>query len=345
MNSADPVARDKLTRGVRTDAAAWLARLHGPNRNAQTERGFRRWLQADGAHAAAFEMVTEVWDKAGRIRRPAYSALAPAVGRTRFGFAMAGAAMVACTVLVSVLVTMQLLRKDVTSTGVGEQRIITLDDGSRMFLNTATRIDVRYDSHERRVLLLEGEALFEVAREPSRPFVVDAGERQVLALGTSFLVRRSDAVLAVTLVDGSIEVAPVGQSVAADAASAAAGEGRRISVPGQRLTFAVGQAVDQAPQLDSPSLEKITAWRQGQVAFDDVPLADAVAEMNRYSKVRLELQDPQATDIRISGIFRAGDAANFARALAATYELRVTAGGKRIVLDTAPQASAPPEQF
>ena len=100
------------------------------------------------------------------------------------------------------------LRSDAVVTGVGEQRTLTLEDGTRIQLNTDTRAVVRYDERLRRVELEKGEAMFEVARRPDWPFVVTAGDRQIRALGTAFVVRREAEVLAVTLVEGKVTVTP-----------------------------------------------------------------------------------------------------------------------------------------
>jgi transmembrane sensor len=101
------------------------------------------------------------------------------------------------------------LNRDNTAftTGVGEQRMITLQDGSRIYLNSDTRLTVRLDKNRRLVRLAGGEALFDVAKNPSRPFIVDAGEMQVRAVGTEFVVRRDPHELAVTLVEGTVRIA------------------------------------------------------------------------------------------------------------------------------------------
>src|SRR5690606_28626324 len=109
----------------------------------------------------------------------------------------------------------------VVRTGVGEQRTVTLEDGSRVSLNTATRLSLHFDRGVRRVRLQSGEALFEVARDPGRPFVVESGDRQVRALGTAFIVRRDAGRIAVTLMEGSVEVAPVGGTAGDEAVSVA----------------------------------------------------------------------------------------------------------------------------
>jgi transmembrane sensor len=199
------------------------------------------------------------------------------------------------------------------------------------------------------VRLQAGEALFEVARDASRPFVVESGGREVRALGTSFIVRREAGQLAVILMEGKVRVAPTtgshsdgsgtrtfqvtGQqsasgradSVMADAAASI------VLVPGQRLM--VTDSADQAT-VDRPRLEPLTAWQRGLVALDYTPLSEAIAEMNRYSDVKLVIDDPRIGSARISGVFRAGDSSSFALAVAKTHGLRLVEQGRQITLST-----------
>jgi transmembrane sensor len=206
------------------------------------------------------------------------------------------------------------------TTAVGEQRSLTLTDGTRIYLNTDTRLFVHETERQRRVQLESGEALFDVAQDPQRPFVVTAGNREIMALGTSFVIRRDPRQLVVTLMEGKV-------AVTADGARTQAGA--TVMTPGQRITF-TERAV---PRLDAPTLETVTAWRRGEVVLDRTRLQDAVSEMNRYSAVKLRIDDPRVENILVSGIFRAGDSARFARAVAETYHLSVEEERQVIVID------------
>jgi transmembrane sensor len=218
-------------------------------------------------------------------------------------------------------------------------------------LNTASRIHVRYDRATRRVVLDEGEAYFEVAKHADWPFIVTAGGRQVVARGTAFLVRRDEGTLAVTLVEGRVTVAPAGEAVtslpaasvsptstqgSSSPALSESGSGPDITLaPGQRLTF-----VDhERPTIDKPAIERVTAWQRGQVILDHTSLADAVSEMNRYSDVELKIEEPEARRAEVTGIFRLGDSAAFAQAVAETYHLQVADRGGAITLSGLPKES------
>ncbi len=308
------------------EAAAWMARLHGPNRNLQVERGFRRWLTADKAHAAAFEAMTATWEATGRMPQKPF----PRISRWqragyREGFLRSAAAVAAVAVL-GLAVLFLSRSDDAVATRVGEQRTLTLEDGTRVVLNTDTHLEVNYSEGERRVRLRNGEALFEVARHPGRPFVVAAGEREIQALGTVFVVRRDRDRVAVTLLEGKVAVG----------AGESSRESSSILSPGERLLLTRGAA----PAIDRPPVDKVTAWRRGLVDFEDTVLSAAVQEMNRYSTSRLVIENPQTAQIRINGVFRTGDSASFAAAVARVYRLQVIEGHDEIRLAGPPAGAA-----
>jgi transmembrane sensor len=191
------------------------------------------------------------------------------------------------------------------------------------------------------VILESGEAYFQVARE-SRPFIVIAGERRILALGTAFTVRRddpaSDDSLTVTLLEGRIAVTPVD---AAGLSSTEPDSEAKVLNPGERLRV----HRHAPPTLDSQPIEKATGWMRGQLIFDHTPLREAIAEFNRYSSLKITVASPEAGAIPVGGIFRISDSKSFARAVAETYNLRVTPHDSELVLDTAEsgsQQSPPP---
>jgi len=165
--------------------------------------------------------------------------------------------------------------------------------------------------------LQEGEALFEVAAQASRPFIVGVNGLEVRALGTSFVVRRDATVLTVVLIDGKVSIA-TGRG------------GQEITLtPGERLAMArEGGGIT----VDRPSMDRSLAWRHGQVSLDDTPLREAVEEMNRYSTLELRVQSARAGDLLVNGLFQAGDSRRFAEAVALTYGLKVIEQDGQLVL-------------
>jgi transmembrane sensor len=292
------------------EAAAWVAILHGPRRTAASELGFSQWLGRSAAHARAFEEATDIWQDASNLPRP--RSLRDSQRRPRIAWYAVATAIVA----VVALATLYAIRDSQFSTGIGEQRLVVLDDGTRVTLNTDTRLVASYSRGSRRIQLERGEALFEVAKDADRPFIVAAGRRQVRALGTTFVVRTDRHRFAVTLVEGAIAVVDTTAETPA------------IAVPGQRITF----TDSQPPAREVLPVANVLAWQRREVALDDTKLSDAIAEMNRYSRTPVVATLPAAADIRVTGLFRAGDSISFARAVARAYHLQVTEEPERIVI-------------
>lgn len=328
--SAGSPGQDEVSAAVRAQAAAWVARLHGPNRSKEVEAGLRRWLADDPRHPVAFELLTDTWDRSARLKpRPIEQVKRWELVGFRLSVSRAVAAAAAIAV-VAVIGTILYLHSDVVSTGNGELRILTLQDGTRVHMNSDTRLMVRYGPSVRNVYLDDGEAFFEVAKNPKWPFVVTAGAHRIRALGTEFDVRDEARALSVTLVQGKVTVSPVASDRDADLVPNQGGavgatdlpraQSRTVTLsPGERVTYAaVGGA-----RVDKPSLDLVTAWERGQVVLENMSLAEAAAEMNRYSRQRIIVEDPAAASSRVSGIFEAGDSANFAAAVASAYHLKV----------------------
>ncbi len=346
MMESEPKRTTRLSAAARAEAAAWVARLHGPSRTPEVEAGLRRWLADDPEHEAAFEHLTDTWEKSARLRRRPMEQIA-GLERTGLNLTLPRAALATLVVAsLAIAGTVLYLRTDAITTAVGEQRAVTLDDGTRLTLNTDSRAVVQYDRTQRRVKLERGEALFEVAKRPDWPFIVSAGDREVRALGTAFIVRRDDQTLSVILVEGKVTVTPTntpGLSAQLDGAMTRTPPGASAA-PSNGLTLSAGERLRlgrrEPAKIDRPSMERVTAWQRGQVALDSTSLADAVAEMNRYSRALLVIENPEVAAIPVSGLFKAGDSENFAKAVAKSYRLEVREDAGRIIL--AGTAELPP---
>lgn len=312
-------------RTARAEASAWIVQLHGSQRSPALEAGFRTWLAESPENAREFERVTEVWE-AGSTPVPGVPRLEQWQARSSTrGLLAAAAAFVAIGLGFWGLNSFWL--NPSYSTGIGEQRVLRLDDGTRITLNSDTRLAVAYRKLQRRVQVERGEAYFEVAKDRARPFLVRAGEHRVQALGTVFVVRYDDQRMAVMLVEGRIAVSQEGG--ASETAAAAIDETRAgsaaslakeiILTPGERLTFMGGSSVT----IDEPRIDAVTAWRRGEVVLDRTSLADAIAEMNRYDATALVIDDPQIGNLEISGIYQTGNSEVFAAAVARLYALQV----------------------
>jgi len=295
------------------------------------------WQRRSSAHRLAFERCTDVWQGAAGVTLSTYAAaLEPRPARLSAGFALRVASLGAVLAATAVLVLRLWFSASAFETGIGEQRVVVLSDGSRVSLNTSTRLRVNFSGSQRSVQILDGEALFEVARDAHRPFVVQAANSEVVATGTEFIVRAAPDVrgagkaLTVTLIEGHVIVrdAQQGQTPAL-AKPVAMAPGDRLQVQ-QPVSHAAGGPSRQV-RLDRSGLEAALAWKRGEVVFDDVSLGDAAAEMNRYSAVPIIVANRAAQrGSKVSGVFRVGDNLGFARAAARLHGLRVVEAPDRI---------------
>jgi transmembrane sensor len=348
INVLPPVTPD-----IAAEAAVWVARLHGPDRSAEMERECLAWQASSAVHREAFERCTDTWQDVARMTLSDYAASGPGQPSTkslqrspvwaRWSVALATVCLVATG-----LAVLQPWRDIRTyTTAVGEQRTVILRDGTRMTLNTSTLLQVELTTAQRTVRLESGEALFEVAKDARRPFVVRAADRVVTALGTVFSVRTapdspSQDALAVTLIEGRVSIQPVPTGGTERATT----PGPLILQPGERVRFTEGADTSngsgQAMRVDRPRIDQVVAWRRNEAIFDNVSLADAVADMNRYSRTPIVLVGDKAVEERrISGSFRTGDSAAFAQAVAALHGLNVHEGPGRLELSLAEKTDKP----
>jgi transmembrane sensor len=206
-------------------------------------------------------------------------------------------------------------------TAIGGIAAISMNDGSTVTLNTNSDIRVALNETERRVDLERGEAFFEVAKDPNRPFVVRIGDQRVIAVGTKFSVRREPNDVRVIVTEGRVRVEHSEPHQPADAAL--------ISAGGVAVAGAAGVLVQDKSLSDA---EERLSWRQGIVVFRETLLSDAVAEFNRYNTRQIYIEDPALGSMRIGGHFRTRNAEGFVRLLAEAFPIRVEDNESRIVL-------------
>lgn len=297
---------------VRAQAAAWLARLRSDERAPQDEAGFRAWLAESETHRDAFDRINTVWEAAGAL--PPEPRRKRALAADRRAVLASGLALIAAG---SGLGVWRAATAGVYSTAVGEQRRVALDDGSLIILDTDSKVRVDLSDKRRTVELLQGRAHFEVARDSRRPFVVSAAGRRVAAGGGAFDVTRQKGQLCVLVTNGEVAVFDPRLS------------GKQLIEKGARVTLADTTA---APLVDRPDLTRVTAWQHGRAVFDNDTLADAVAEMNRYSRRPIVIDGADAAKMHVSGVYSTGDTEAFARSLATLLPLEVQVAPDQVTI-------------
>lgn len=294
------------------EAARWFETLRKTAVTTEALRDFHAWKR-EPVNAAAFGRVEAGWKAAGAVaRHPDVQAEAaallrryPAKRRVDWRVLVAPVAVVGAAGLAWFAAG---TFAPTYETGVGEQRVVALSDGSRVRLNTDSAVRVWYWGDTRRIYLRRGEAMFAVAHDPARPFLVEAGRAQVRALGTKFDVRREPDGVAVTLLEGRVRVA------------SGTGAAKELA-PNQRLRVTAAGVSAVQPVSAAQSL----SWTTGRLVFQGVPLRDAVREANRYSRRKLELAVPEEiAGEQVSGTFEAGDVDAVVAALTHYYGLEAT---------------------
>jgi transmembrane sensor len=196
------------------------------------------------------------------------------------------------------------------STGIGELRTIQLLDGSTVELNARSTVKVRLTDRRRDVALIEGQALFRVAKDKQRPFVVRAGEAHIRAVGTEFDVYRKQTETVVTVVEGRVEAYPGSDGVGAAAIVLSAGE---------QLTV-LPHAVTKPTRADTVAA---TAWVQNRLMFEETPLSEVAEEFNRYHRRPLAIDDSELQALKISGVYSSTDPASLINFLRNQNSIRV----------------------
>ena len=299
-----------------TEAAAWHARLGASRVDPDTIERFFAWRQ-EPANAEAYQRVEKVWTDSGAFERDPLitqaleaamsrkSARRPGPGLSR---GLAGVAAIGVAAALGLGLWVWIDGRGVYATSVGEQKVVQLADGSSVRLDTGSRVRVRFDDARRRVELEQGQALFTVAHDAGRPFVVAAGAARVTAVGTVFDVRREAGEVRVTLVSGAVDV-EAGQGRGKERMVA----GRQARVGPERIRTA---AVDVATAI---------SWTEGRVVFRGTPLKAAVAEVNRYLTHKIVLDAPGLEAEPVSGVFKTGDRDAFVSAATTALRLRAAA--------------------
>jgi transmembrane sensor len=336
------------------EAADWVVRLADEDATPEEKRRFVAWLKRSPVHMEHFLRAEKSWaDLAAvdperrldleELKRAADWGVAELRGRAadlpprklvrpRLGRWPVALAACALLLLIGVLFIGPRPSEDY-ATGVGEQRTVRLSDGSMLTLNTRSRASVRYSRVGRSIELREGEALFKVAKDPARPFLVWSGHAVVRAVGTEFVVRREPASTAVTVLEGRVSVARRdGRSGIEDGTAASRSE------PAIPLN-AGGRAEVEASRIRTSAVSDASlavAWRSGRLVFQGETLAQAVAEFNRYNEVQLVVRDAALARERISGVFDVDQPQALVRFLEVSRAIDPPrSGGRSILLEPA----------
>jgi transmembrane sensor len=314
------------SQAIEEAATEWVARIDRGLDRAE-ERALEDWLASDQQCRDALNVAQAVWknlDRAQVFKIAVEQGHQEKVARRSyqpFAYA-AGLALLAVTAAT----TWRSYVRTHESTRTGEIRQVPLEDGSRVTLDTRTRIVIDYGSRARIVRLEAGEALFEVAKDPTRPFVVQTGNIKVEAIGTAFVVRKaSDSEIDVTVTKGAVDVwsseRPLESVVRVKAGSSTSLKGAGAIAPPQDLT--------------ARQIEQATDWTSGTLDLDGTTLAQAAAQINRYNTRQVLIADRRLAAETLVGHVSTADPLAFAEAAAAMLDATVRTDGNQILLEPA----------
>lgn len=303
---------------IEAEASRLLARLNLDPEPDEAEAIYR-WIDEDPAHAIAFARAEAAWEAAARLKSGLVAVSTdpdpiPLESRSaRFSRRMLAGAMIAASLFIVAAIVTLLTLSDVEkySTEIGEVRDVALADGSTMHMNGNTVAEVRLTEHGRRVRILKGEASFDVAKDKSRPFDVEAHSAVIRAVGTAFNVRMRPSMVELTVTEGVVQVRS-GQTAPE---RVGAGAGAVIRPRTVALT-----------QLDKGCIEQRLAWRDKMVDFNGETVDQAVAEFNRYREQPILIGDTRVSSLRIGGRFGTTDSNAFLGALQLSLPVKAVTG-------------------
>jgi transmembrane sensor len=331
-------------------AAAWIARRERGQWTAADQAALDTWIASSIDNRVAWLRLSSVWQETDRLKtlcNDAPAGTVPEPDEARLPFfaekqretpatsdpfehrrgqpkrprfrAIAAAIILVCA---AASAWKLLPSSPAYETDIGAVEAVPLSDGSRVTLNTETRIKVDLTQSERGINLTHGEAYFEVAKDPARPFVVKVEDKRIVAVGTKFSVRRDADGIRVFVTQGTVRVeqSDVGQAPHALAQLQ----------PGS-IAHAVADGVVFQTRTVA-EVEQMLTWRTGYLVFDHTPLSEAATEFNRYNRRKIVITDPQLAAIRIGGNFRTTNVDAFLRLVESDFPVVISERGGVIVL-------------
>jgi len=327
---------------IEAAAAAWFAKRDSSGWQEKDQVALEEWLGADVAHRVAYIRIEAAWRHAHRLKA-LEAGMQPATvrtsgewqvplpssrlayrpsGRFRVGtWAAVGAAAVLVFAVVVARWTLLFSSVPVYRTSIGGLETVPLEDGSLATLNTDSEIRVIFTKDARIVVLQQGEAFFEVAKDPGRPFIVEVGTRRVIAVGTKFSVRREDEIVRVAVTEGHVRLEG-GNALGKLPAHLKPGD---VASADEDNTLVQEKPV---PLLETEYL----SWRTGYLVFQETALSDAVNEFNRYHFKKIRVADAEVGAIRIGGNFRVSNVDAFLRLLEQGFPIHAVKDADEIVL-------------
>ena len=310
------------------EALVWLVRLHSGRASEEDRRQCQAWCEKSFAHRMAYEEAEGLWRNVGELRPcGSIQATSPSqllIGRFQSRW-KSWAAVAACLLLAVGVLWMEHAGQWIGAamadyrTGIGERRVVTLEDGSSLHLNTDTAVNIAFSAGRRDLHLLKGEASFTAASDSTRPFVVKTGTVLTRARGTGFAIRRQGDVVTVTVMEHQVQLGLTSDSAPRD-----------LTVhEGEQVRYSAEEGFSPVRRID---LGKETAWQRGKVVFDAQPLAEVVEELNRHRHGHIIILNPALRALKVTGLFEVAEPDAALRMIQHTISIRHTSLSSYLVL-------------
>lgn len=330
MNVSNKVIPLHTMNTIDDEASLWLVKLDNGNLSEQSRSAFKIWLSADERHLVALKSMADIWNDLDEVLMmindedssediSLWPILTPV-----FKPILLAASVSFLAVFIWLAMPLN-VEKQSYATLVGQQMDATFEDGSIIHLNTNSSIETEFSDEKRIIKLIKGEALFDVAHDPNRPFIVYAGDRLVQAIGTKFVVHLESKNIQVTVTDGKVKMS----KVALDTTLSDIKELNSATIKNDDIFIAKGEKVvtnsNQTPKLThikAENIERELSWLDGKLIFDNERLFDVIKEINRYDNIEIVLKDPSLHDIRISGRFDLGDNEALIEAIELSFNIK-----------------------
>jgi transmembrane sensor len=316
---------------LEAEASAWIARLDAGHWSTADQRALREWCARSPAHRETLRRMCSTWvelDELSVLRQAVNEHSSPEPARLRWnGFWGVHAAFL---VVFLGIATWWLLPTaprvagspaiELYATRIGEQRTVVLTDHSTVRLNTNSLLEVDYRPDERRVRLVNGEALFEVAKDARRPFLVNAAGASVRAVGTRFSVRLQHEEVEVVVSEGAVTLARSGTTT-----NAPESRTHLLVVRPEQIAVVRDRTTDpiHVTTVDVHEVQRRLSWTQGVLEFDGEPLEKVIVEVSRYTPLKITIVDPELRDVPVGGRFKIGETRALFEVIEAGFGARV----------------------
>ncbi|MFT5709393.1 MAG: transmembrane sensor [Halioglobus sp.] len=319
------------TESYHDTALGWIARFRSGSASAEDHQEFALWLAQDSSHKQMMDSMLDMWADLASVQQ-LYSdtpdtTTQPAVNDNNWFKGAIGAAAALMLALFFWPASQQPIAQSLYQTALGEQQTIELEDGSTLTLNTNSQVAVSFDEKHRALKLIKGEAFFKVAKDPERPFKVNAGSAQVTAIGTAFNIYRNNGTSNITVVEGVVKVTELGSTPNRTPQTEILRANQKLKVTTTGLQAATKADVSQQ-----------TAWQHGELIARNMPLVELITQIERYHDIHILVSDASIATLSVSGVFILSELDPILQALQISLDLQtIPVGSNSIALTRSPE--------